>query len=1208
MRNAVAAFDPISGGAYVLTTTVYGAALSRFNQDGRLLAKTSFPAIQSGNALYVDRTGQVYIAGQARSTFATTPNAFQTGLPTNASFGGFVIKLATNGSTVFSTFVGKEITALTVDSNGRVMACGYADPNSLLDATANAFQRIAAKTSYPGFCLKLSADGTSASALTYVGAPDDSLGSNPIAVAADSEGNFVVAGNTTSRRFPIVKGFQPDYRRTLFRVAIAAGSEAWNTIDDGTMDGIYGIDFDRQNPGRVFMGTLNGVNLSEDGGKTWRSILASTQKLSISVHPKDARYLVATAPLDSGGLFQVSSDAGAHWRQITSSITDPRVIVRADAAIPDSSKAGIFYLRDLLSNNVFLADLSTNRTSTIVSGTPGVRLRSLSVAQTADGSTVIYVLNSTGARRSLDGGTTFSPLQTNGTVGTELTSLIAAPSDANVLYAGQLARTASDARFIRSNDGGLTWTELPSPPIGRGMIVDPTVPSTLYVYGGIGGIQRSRDSGLTWATVSNGLNNRDVMSLAKDPNGVLWAGSELGTNTYVMRISGDATNLLSSVIFSGAESTRLGAMTLNSSGEILLTGSTSSADLPLENVGGTKAASPSGFLLRLSAEGSTVKLAERLDAGPNLIAFDSRGRVQLAGFTYTSDLPTPGSQQSNYQGAADGFWIVLDSTGRAIVHATYLGGTSFDSIYGMVPLTNNTTFLATVTDSRNFPTTGDAVPDTLGPSIFVTLASTDGPLAEPSSIIPIPSGGAAVLSKSGRTDVLATGYATVGLNTGSPPYGTAVFKLKQNGVTVSEAGVPDSPPTTTGRLFIDFRPSVAAGQGTVGVNTGLALANTGALEATITLTLRDITGAMLTTGKATLPAKQQVAKFVDQLAEICEGFVFPNDFGTNRKYGVLEFSSNQAVSVVALRLTVNQRGETLFTSTPVASGTSVSGPPIYFPHFADGGGYTTSIVLLSRYSGNPNGSVTTGMFTFMDSSGQPVSVTLTNGASGSSFPFSVPAGGAAVFETTGERSTIKSGWISAGSSGEALAGAVVFRFIQNGVVVTETGVPAGTSSDQFRTYVDTADGHGSGIAIANPYDSPITLTFTPMNLDGTAKGSAVTKTLGPYGQMAQFVEQMIPSWKIGDRGVLQIVARSSGQLFFAPQVPALALRSLTNERGEFLLTTLPIAPANRVASSPLVFPQIATGAGYTTEIILIGGGAGSVPVLFFSNLGGPLPQ
>ncbi len=50
---------------------------------------------------------------------------------------------------------------------------------------------------------------------------------------------------------------------------------------------------------------------------------------------------------------------------------------------------------------------------------------------------------------------------------------------------------------------------------------------------------------------------------------------------------------------------------------------------------------------------------------------------------------------------------------------------------------------------------------------------------------------------------------------------------------------------------------------------------------------------------------------------------------------------------------------------------------------------------------------------------------------------------------------------------------------------------------------------------------------------------------------------------------------------------ALTLRSLVNERGDFLVTTIPIADPNAPASLPIAFPQMVDGGGYVTQFIRI---------------------
>jgi hypothetical protein len=86
--------------------------------------------------------------------------------------------------------------------------------------------------------------------------------------------------------------------------------------------------------------------------------------------------------------------------------------------------------------------------------------------------------------------------------------------------------------------------------------------------------------------------------------------------------------------------------------------------------------------------------------------------------------------------------------------------------------------------------------------------------------------------------------------------------------------------------------------------------------------------------------------------------------------------------------------------------------------------------------------------------------------------------------------------------------------------------------------------------------------------------------------------------------------RMGGVLDIRSAMPfaALTMRSLTNERGDFLLTTFPIANVNRAALSPVVFPQIADGGGYITQFILLspGAAASATPLKFYDQEGQPL--
>jgi hypothetical protein len=58
---------------------------------------------------------------------------------------------------------------------------------------------------------------------------------------------------------------------------------------------------------------------------------------------------------------------------------------------------------------------------------------------------------------------------------------------------------------------------------------------------------------------------------------------------------------------------------------------------------------------------------------------------------------------------------------------------------------------------------------------------------------------------------------------------------------------------------------------------------------------------------------------------------------------------------------------------------------------------------------------------------------------------------------------------------------------------------------------------------------------------------------------------------------------------------------MINARGDFLVTMFPVADTNQSQPFSLIFPQIANGAGYKTEIILLNPGGTTTPVTVFGT-------
>jgi len=473
-----------------------------------------------------------------------------------------------------------------------------------------------------------------------------------------------------------------------------------------------------------------------------------------------------------------------------------------------------------------------------------------------------------------------------------------------------------------------------------------------------------------------------------------------------------------------------------------------------------------------------------------------------------------------------------------------------------------------------------------------------GTLKPPTMPFAIVDRGAVSAITDGGGNAITLGYATIVPNAGSTtPTGVAIFGYsvtatvvtefgpRTTHVLVTEAGVPSSPLIRSGRIYAEVSGPV---------NTGLAIANPNSQPATISFSFTDSSGADFGTGVATIPANGQIAHFLDEA---------PFN-GVRDIHGTFSFSSTAPVSVIALRGLTNERQEFLISTLPVADTSAPTGTSnVVLPHFADGAGWTTQVILA-----NPSDSTITGNLQFVGTTGQPATLTA-NGQTGNTFPFSIPRRSSFKLITFGTGMSVQTGSVQVlpASGSIAPTSVAIFSFRQNDVTVSEAAVPA-VSGTGLRMYVEAsgvpkATGSiQSGIAVANLSSNSASVTFELTTLDGVSLAST-SQTLPANGQVARFLNEIFASLVLPVRGVLRITTTGSG-------VSVVGLRGRYNERGDFLITTTP-ARNEGVASTadPMVFPHLVNGGGYSTQFILFSGSAGqsaSGKLQFFNQDGTPL--
>ena len=227
--------------------------------------------------------------------------------------------------------------------------------------------------------------------------------------------------------------------------------------------------------GGLFAG-FAGIMKSENQGQDWTQVYNMPTVFSVAVDPSDPS--IAFAGTESEGVLK-TSDGGKTWNKVKDSIYAMAVVVEPRGSI--------------------------------------------------------LVGDGTGIWKSTDSGSTWNQLSKD-----FANSITANPKDANEIYAGTAASTRGDETLRYSNDGGRTWTVLrrgfaptssdqiiqPALPI----VVSPANPSTVYVGTMGAGVMKSTDKGKTWLPLNDGLEDKEVFSLAIDPRDprILYAGTASG--------------------------------------------------------------------------------------------------------------------------------------------------------------------------------------------------------------------------------------------------------------------------------------------------------------------------------------------------------------------------------------------------------------------------------------------------------------------------------------------------------------------------------------------------------------------------------------------------------------------------------------------------------------------------------------------------------
>jgi hypothetical protein len=267
------------------------------------------------------------------------------------------------------------------------------------------------------------------------------------------------------------------------------------------------------------------------------------------------------------------------------------------------------------------------------------------------------------------------------------------------------------------------------------------------------------------------------------------------------------------------------------------------------------------------------------------------------------------------------------------------------------------------------------------------------------------------------------------------------------------------------------------------------------------------------------------------------------------------------------------------TTLPVVEPGATTTSPVTVPYFADGGGWSSQVVMT-----NPVNDTLVGLVQFVGTEGQTLRTQ----------PFSIAPRSSARIQTDGTAEKLQTGSVRISISTGPTVPAVtsIFTYRANGVTVTEAGVGTVSDSPSFELYAELSGTTRTGFAVANPSASLLTLTIA-------VGGQTASVSVPGSGQRAFFLNEIpeLASLPLPFQGVMSVSA--------AVPFVVTGIRGRTNERGDFLITTTPAVNSSlRLSSAEFLFPHFADGAGYSTQFVLFAPSAAGT-MYFFEQSGEP---
>jgi len=267
----------------------------------------------------------------------------------------------------------------------------------------------------------------------------------------------------------------------------------WHFINKGISSyGIYSIAISRSSPNILFvLGMGGGMCKTTDGGERWQVLPETTpDKLNITGVSSWTVRAIAIDPIDPQIVYAGSAASGRLYK------TQDGGTTWKELDIAHATLAEVPLEKPKLTVPEKKTKGKAKPTARGTAGGKGVVISSVAVAA-LNPKLILATSSGQGILRSQDGGVTWTQVH----AAPEAWSVAIATSNPDIIYACY----NNDERMLRSADGGKTWNYINQgvdPAFApREIAVDPTDPDIIHVIGTVGGtgvIGNSRDGGQTW--------------------------------------------------------------------------------------------------------------------------------------------------------------------------------------------------------------------------------------------------------------------------------------------------------------------------------------------------------------------------------------------------------------------------------------------------------------------------------------------------------------------------------------------------------------------------------------------------------------------------------------------------------------------------------------------------------------------------------------